>query len=93
MGTQWRYQELEEFADEVSAQRLIAGRNVDFLLDHADRTIRAAYAELSLPVVDSLEMQLAARHEKYDDFGGTTNPKIAFRWAPVEQLALRASWG
>ena len=93
VGTQRRYQELEESADEVSAQGLIAGRNADFLLDHADRDIRAAYAELSLPVVDSFELQLAARYEKYSDFGDTTNPKIAFRWELMEQLALRASWG
>ena len=93
VGTQWRYQELEEFADEVSAQGLIAGRSADFLLDHADREIRAAYAELSLPVVDSLELQLAARFENYSDFGDTTTPKIAMRWAPLDQLALRASWG
>ena len=93
MGAQWRYQQLKESADEASAQGLIAGRSADFLLDHADRDIRAAYAEFSLPMLDSFEMQLAARYEKYDDFGDTTNPKIAFRWAPVEQLALRASWG
>ena len=93
VGTQWRYQELEESADEVSALGLIAGRGADFLIDHADRTIRAAYAELSLPLIDNFELQLAARHENYSDFGDTTNPKIAFRWAPIEQLALRASWG
>ncbi len=93
IGGQWRYQELEEFADEASAQGLIAGRSADFLLDHADRSIRAAYAEMSLPVVDRLELQLAARYENYSDFGDTTNPKIALRWEPLEQLALRASWG
>ncbi len=93
LGAQWRYQELEEFADEVSAQGRIAGRSADFLIDHADRDIRAAYAELSLPLADSLEMQLAARYEHYNDFGDTTNPKVALRWQPIEQLALRASWG
>ncbi|MCO4812602.1 MAG: TonB-dependent receptor [Gammaproteobacteria bacterium] len=93
IGAQWRYQELEEFADEVSAQGLIAGRSADFLLDHADREIGAAYAELGLPVVTNLELQLAARYEKYSDFGDTTNPKIALRWQAVQQIALRASWG
>ena len=93
LGAQWRYQELEEFADEASAQGRIAGYFPDFLLDHADRDIRAAYAELSLPLAQSLEVQLAARYEHYDDFGDTTNPKVALRWQPIEQLALRASWG
>jgi outer membrane receptor protein involved in Fe transport len=93
IGAQWRYQKLEEFADDVSAQGLIAGRSADFLLDHADRDIRAVYAEFSLPLFDSLELQLAARYEQYDDFGDTTNPKIAFRWEAFDQLALRASWG
>jgi outer membrane receptor protein involved in Fe transport len=93
IGAQWRYQELEEFADEVSAQGLIAGRDADFLLDHADRDIRAAYAELSLPVAETIEVQVAARYESYTDFGDTTNPKLALRWQLFEPLALRASWG
>jgi len=93
LGGQWRHQQLEEFADEASAQGRIAGRSADFLIPRAERDITAVYAEFSLPVLASLEMQLAARYEDYSDFGTTTNPKIALRWQPWDQLVLRASWG
>ena len=56
------------------------------------RTVKAAYAELNLPLLTSLEVQLALRHDRYDDFGGTTNPKMGLRWQPAKQLVVRASY-
>ena len=44
-------------------------------------------------MLESLELNLAARYDDYSDFGNTTNPKISARWAPIESLAFRASWG
>ena len=51
------------------------------------------FAELAIPVLDTLEMQLAVRHEDYSDFGTTTDPKVAFRWTPMDELVVRGSWG
>ena len=58
-----------------------------------ERDITSAYAEVSLPLLDTLEVQLAARYEDYSDFGTTTNPKIGIRWQPMPSLLLRASYG
>ena len=52
--------------------------------------------ELSLPVLDNLEISLAGRYDNYDDasdVGGQFSPKIAAAWRPMENLLLRASWG
>ena len=38
-------------------------------------------------------MSLAARHEEYDDFGTTTNPKFGVVWSPISTLKVRGSWG
>ncbi len=58
----------------------------------ADRRVGAAFAEVKLPVTDTLEVTAAVRHE---DFGGnvgtTTNPKLAARWQAMDWLAFRAS--
>lgn len=43
----------------------------------ADREVNSIYAELSAPVKRWLELQAAARHEIYSDFGSTTKPKFA----------------
>ena len=56
------------------------------------RDIKAVFAEFNVPVLDSLELNLAVRHDRYDGFGGTTNPKYSFKWQPIESLAFRGSY-
>jgi iron complex outermembrane receptor protein len=56
------------------------------------RTIGAAYAEFSIPVVKSLEASLAARVDHYSDFGSTVNPKVGFKWKALPSLALRGTY-
>jgi iron complex outermembrane recepter protein len=56
------------------------------------RDVQSVFTELSVPVLKSLELTLSARHDKYDDFGDTTNPKVSVRFQPIESLALRASY-
>ena len=56
------------------------------------RNVKAAFAEFNVPVFDSLELNLAVRHDRYDGFGGTTNPKYSFKWQPVDWLAFRGSY-
>ena len=41
---------------------------------------------------NALEIQLAARYENPSDFSANTEPKIGFRWAPVEALSIRGSY-
>ncbi|HEX8569849.1 MAG TPA: TonB-dependent receptor [Caulobacteraceae bacterium] len=48
--------------------------------------------EMNIPLVRSLDLQLAARHEHYSQFGGVTKPKVAASWYPVEWLQVRAAW-
>jgi len=55
------------------------------------RKASAAYAEVSIPVIKDLEVTLAARYDKYSDFGNTTNPKVAVRYQPVKEVLLRGS--
>ena len=55
------------------------------------RKSAAAYAEFSIPVVKDLELTLAGRFDKYNDFGNTFNPKIGLRYQPIKQVLLRGS--
>lgn len=55
------------------------------------RKAAAAFAELSIPVVKNLEMTLAARYDKYSDFGNTVNPKVGLRYQPSKELLIRGS--
>ena len=58
-----------------------------------DRDVNAAFVELALPVLDSLEIQLAARHDVYEEFGATTNPKLGFKYLPIPELLFRGNVG
>ena len=58
----------------------------------ASRTVRAVYAEAYLPVHDTFEVTLAGRHDRYDTFGSTTNPKYSFKWQPIDALAFRGAY-
>ena len=62
-----------------------------------ERDVASAYVELTVPVIARMmEVQLAARHEDYSDFGSTTNPKIGAKFdIPENRFAnvmLRASY-
>jgi len=57
------------------------------------RTIAATFGELSLPLPSHLNLSLAARYERYSDFGNTFNPKMGLRWTATDSLRFRGSWG
>ena len=55
---------------------------------------KAVFMEFELPLLDTVDVQAAVRHEKFTDFGlDATTPKIAVRWEALPELAFRASWG
>ena len=57
-------------------------------------TTNAYFTELSLPLMDSLDAQLAVRHESFDEIGqSTTDPKISFLFRPNDAWSGRFSWG
>ena len=55
------------------------------------RDIYAAFGELNIPLLPSLEVQLATRYEDYGDGVDSLDPKIAMLWQPSDMLAVRAS--
>ncbi len=57
-----------------------------------ERTVKAAYAEISIPIIPELEITAAARIDDYTGFGSTTNPKISAKFAPVDWLMFRGSY-
>ena len=56
------------------------------------RKTNSLFAELQVPVFETLDLQLAMRYEDFDDIGDTTVGKVAFGWRPLDQLLIRGSW-
>ena len=57
----------------------------------ASRHSGAAYVELDGDVLKALTVQVAARYERFSDFGGTLNGKLAMRFEVTPGFALRGS--
>ncbi len=81
---------------------LFGTRTVPLREKRASREVRAAFAELQLPIFSSmnrmpgmerLTLTAAVRYEHYDDFGETWDPKVGLLWSPVPGVVLRASYG
>lgn len=77
-----------------AATRAIYQAPFDVNNDQPDvgRDIKALYVEAYAPVHETLELTLAVRHDDYDTFGGTTNPKYSFKWQPFDALAFRGAY-
>ncbi|MDQ2990884.1 MAG: TonB-dependent receptor [Pseudomonadota bacterium] len=85
--------ETYKFDDAIyhTGKPLVNGVGSGPALSEVKRKIAALYAELSVPVIKDMDLQLAVRTDHYSDFGNTTNPKIALRYQPIKQLVLRGS--
>jgi iron complex outermembrane receptor protein len=68
---------------------------------HFSRDVQSGYLEANIPLispaagiplVQSVTMDVSGRLDSYNDFGVTTNPKIAFDWRVYDDLKLRADW-
>ena len=73
-GLQYRKQERDGWVDEALLNYDLAGVGSGTPIS-ADRSISAAYVEFSLPLLDTLEAQLAARYEHYKRFRFDHQPK------------------
>ena len=57
-----------------------------------DRTNTALYVEADFEPIDPLLISVALRSENFDDFGSTTNYKVASNFALTDDLRLRGSY-
>ncbi len=58
------------------------------------QNVYAAFAEVNIPIGDTLEITGAIRYEDYGgSVGSTINPKGSIRWEPTDWLVLRGSVG
>lgn len=56
------------------------------------RTVKAAYAEVLVPLGERLEVTGAVRIDDYSGFGTTTNPKISAKFRPIDPVMFRGSY-
>ncbi|OGT72117.1 MAG: hypothetical protein A3H44_07685, partial [Gammaproteobacteria bacterium RIFCSPLOWO2_02_FULL_57_10] len=57
------------------------------------REVDAYFMELAIPVLETVEIEAAVRHEKFSTKQKSTDPKFGITWATTDWLTLRATTG
>ena len=91
LGAEYREESISDNPDDQFLRGEVFG--TESTQASGSRDNLAFFGELAIPVMDDLEIQLAARYEDYSDFGTTTDPKISFLWSPLDNFSLRGSFG
>jgi iron complex outermembrane receptor protein len=93
LGFEARNEKFEQSANAPVAEAVIASTGIDPATFNAGkRDVYAGFFELNVPLIKSLDVTVAARYDKYSDFGNTTNPKVSFRFQPSKAFLLRGSY-
>ena len=91
VGAEYRREKLQDRPSEAAQNGDILGQGIT--ATDGSRNSYAAYAELRLPVLRNLEVQLAGRYDHYSDYGSSAVPKLGFKFTPTSNLALRGNIG
>ena len=57
-----------------------------------ERTTAAAFAEMSLPLAENLDLRVAGRGDDYDDVGGMQSWRLGADYRASDVVTLRSSW-
>src|SRR5690606_13923869 len=70
---------------DTRGSRTVAGAFIEF-------AVPLVSPEMNIPLVYSLDMQIAGRVEEYSDFGSVAKPKVAVAWDVIDGLRFRGSY-
>ncbi|MDT1898666.1 TonB-dependent receptor, partial [Acinetobacter baumannii] len=73
VGAQWRREEM----DSQTSSAVLSGTELRPAINIIDgsRDVAALFAELNVPLLKDLNLNLAGRGDHYDDFGSAFSPK------------------
>jgi iron complex outermembrane receptor protein len=105
-GTDLRTEDYTDGYSELAGSGDIVGGSGTAGKVTGERDVTAAFGELNVPVLKTLELNGAVRMDRYSNTKGSsrdgdfetddmsaTSPKLSLRWTPTKQLLVRASVG
>ncbi len=90
LGGEWSSENYQDIYDSLREAGNVIGSAGNS--SAGDRERISAFGELAIPLLDNLDLQLAARFDDYNDFGSNLSPSVSFRWQAMENLIVRASY-
>ena len=91
VGAEYRRESLADRPDAQAAKGDVLGQGIT--ATNGGRNSYALFAEASVPILKSLEAQIAGRTDHYSDYGSSSVPKVGLKWKAAPELVLRANWG
>ncbi|MDB5909659.1 MAG: hypothetical protein JWP34_3773 [Massilia sp.] len=65
--------------------------NSSYVAAKGDQNVSAVFVEVAAPIIPTVELNAAARYDKYRNFSSTT-PKVGAKWTPVKTFAVRGTY-
>jgi len=96
IGAAFGFQRREEGFEVRPAASLVSGDAATLSVIQpfgASRNVNSTFVELSLPVLDNLEVSIAARDERFSTGQAEVVTKFGVIYEPLDWLAFRATWG
>lgn len=88
LGAEYNHDSAELRSDQVDIGGLSA---IPF--NENDRDVVSAFAEVSIPVGDIIDISLSGRYDDYSDFGDTFNPNVGISIEPIDGIRFFGHWG
>ena len=87
IGGEWRHDKATYRVNRDLAGQASSSGYAGALDQAGSRNIAAIFSEVNVPVIQDLELNVAARYDRYSDVGGRFDPKVALRYQPTKQVA------
>ncbi|NNG24268.1 TonB-dependent receptor [Telluria aromaticivorans] len=89
VGAHWHKREQNAPASSLTAIGAVANTSAFTI---GDETNTAVFAELQATPIKNLELGISGRYDHYDTYGNSFTPAANFKWAPIQQFALRGTF-
>jgi outer membrane receptor protein involved in Fe transport len=96
LGYEFRRVEGGQIPDPITVAGEVSGNKG--LITQGNYNVNEFYGELSIPIIDKaflaerLELIVAARESRYNDFGSTFNYKLGGKWSPFTDISFRGTY-
>jgi len=93
LGGEFREEKFTVDPDPTIQTGDISGYGGNFLPVDRKRHVTAFFGELNVPIVKTLEGNVAVRYDDYQGTGSKVTPKFSLRWQPTPQILVRGAYG
>ncbi|HEX4051263.1 MAG TPA: TonB-dependent receptor [Steroidobacteraceae bacterium] len=90
LGAELRRESVDDEPSPLVTEGLVLNEGFERVV--GSRTVLAAFGEADLPLLRSLDLDLALREEHYSDIGSNLEPQITLHWQPIREVGFRAAF-